>query len=103
MLSVDFIYTDRIDTSYLHLRILLFRPTTVILAKSAVFDPARNAEFSAFQRMTARACVSACVLAAQELIRILWTETNSGRLGPWWYSVFCTPFPPHASSQQILD
>lgn len=75
---------------FLHLQILTFRPTTVMLAHSQASRTATNNARTSFQNSMSRGCVVSCIRAAQELINIIIQANDSSTLPPWWYRVFCT-------------
>ncbi|EJT78521.1 hypothetical protein GGTG_03621 [Gaeumannomyces tritici R3-111a-1] len=77
---------------YLHLRILLFRPTTVDLSSGAFLQADAAGKATEFQRGVVKACVSSCVSAARELITLVWNGIDEGKDAratlPWWYAIF---------------
>ncbi|TLD03900.1 hypothetical protein PgNI_11292 [Pyricularia grisea] len=76
---------------YLHLRILLFRPTTVELSNGQFFEAEAAGATTDFQRQILQACIRSSVAAARELIELIWNGMASDEgppTPPWWYSVF---------------
>lgn len=77
---------------YLHLRILLFRPTTVELSSGAFLQADAAGMTTDFQRGVVKTCVRSCVSAAHELIALVWDGVEEGREAratvPWWYAIF---------------
>lgn len=72
----------------MHLRLLLFRPLVIRLAKEGVLQR-QNPHSTELQRILALGCVKLYVATAQETIRILYAKCGSHLLPPWWYTVFC--------------
>ncbi|KAH7380595.1 fungal-specific transcription factor domain-containing protein [Pyrenochaeta sp. MPI-SDFR-AT-0127] len=77
-----------LNCRYLHLKILLFRPITVDLARSQYLDVTSASKRSVLKQAFATGCLESCVYAAQELIHVLSSDCNAGQLPVWWYSVF---------------
>ncbi|KAL8381864.1 hypothetical protein RB595_005895 [Gaeumannomyces hyphopodioides] len=77
---------------YLHLRILLFRPTTIELSSGAFLQADAAGMTTDFQRGVLKACVRSCVSAARELIALVWEGVEQGKDAratlPWWYAIF---------------
>ncbi|TLS26180.1 hypothetical protein PpBr36_04858 [Pyricularia pennisetigena] len=76
---------------YLHLRIMLFRPTTVELSNGQFFEAEAAGATTDFQRQVLQACIRSSVAAARELIELIWKGVASEErppTPPWWYSVF---------------
>ena len=81
-------FLHQIEGSYLHLRILLFRPNTLLLSKGRL-SHVQVGGFTAFQHSVLTGCVRTCVSAKQELITLIHSEKYPELNMPWWYSVFC--------------
>ncbi|KAH9432951.1 hypothetical protein MCOR02_007622 [Pyricularia oryzae] len=76
---------------YLHLQIMLFRPTTVELSNGQFFEAEAAGATTDFQRQVLQSCIRSSVAAARELIELIWNglaSENGPPTPPWWYSVF---------------
>lgn len=75
---------------YLHLKMLMFRPSTVEAARGGRFNLSDNG-LTDLQRSMAVGCVHSCIGAAEDIIRVLHARCTNmhGKLPNWWYTVFC--------------
>ncbi|VUC32435.1 unnamed protein product, partial [Clonostachys rosea] len=74
---------------FLHLRILLFRPFIINLARKTCSE-GDSLLWTDFQYSVVSGCAKACISAAQELISVLHKRCMStdGRPSHWWFAVF---------------
>lgn len=93
---------------FLHVRMLLFRPTLSKYCTSrdtADPDPLITLEDSLPQRVALQ-CSIICVKVAQEVIELVYrnipTEGSSDFLPAWWYNILCNHHPKYVTQYQVL-
>lgn len=82
--------------SYLHVRILLHRPTFLRFCRELVFENSRSTsqETSSQRNRNFWSKINmqssgACIVDVIDLTRLLDDATRTGCDGAWWYTIFC--------------
>lgn len=89
LLTIQYWYlTHELFLRYLHLKLLLYRPTFIAYC-SATNSRSDETQEDSWLIVYQQNAALKCVQAACDLIRSLSDATTEDATGAWWYGVFC--------------